>query len=349
MIILARWGGESKLEEVIDGITIKRVGFEKNSKYSTPLSLNPIWKKEIQNAINHYKPSLIIVREIMLGTISGKLAKKHSIPIIMDMAENYPAAIKLWKKYNSNFVKKYLFHNLDIADKVERTSTKFMDGFIFVCTENKIRLEETLNYNVNSEIIYNTPPLEKNNINKILDNKIKMFHHGYLTNEKSILNFITSLSKLEISYSFDIYGDGENIDDYKRFVDTNITDNNVKFYGKYYLNDLPTIIKNSNIGVIPYDSNDFNNFTIHNKLFDFFKFGLPVISGNMLPTKKIVESTNSGWVIETGNSNQINKLLRSIHLDDLKEKSLNSYSAYLNKYNWSVDEINLLQFIKRFI
>jgi hypothetical protein len=91
--LLARWKDDKYEKEKINNIIVHRVGYKKNHKLSIPIPYNPIWKTAIQKKIKEILPDLIIVREIMLAEVSGKLAKKNNIPIIMDMAENYPAAM----------------------------------------------------------------------------------------------------------------------------------------------------------------------------------------------------------------------------------------------------------------
>ena len=191
VMILARWGGENKRTEYIDGIKVRRVGFKKNSKLSTPVSFNPYWKYEIERAINDYLPNLIIVREIMLGTVSGKLAKKYNIPIAMDMAENYPAIIKEWDNYKNSLLKRFLFQSLEISKRTEKNSLKYMNNVFVVCEENKDRLYEEYSYDDNKTVVIrNTPALNSYETERDFSLPIKLGYHGYINTERNLFKFL---------------------------------------------------------------------------------------------------------------------------------------------------------------
>lgn len=349
VLILARWDGEPKKAEQIDGITVKRVGFKEKSIKSTPLSFTPLWKKELEAVIKGYKPDLLIVREIMLGSLVGKMAKKHNIAAIMDMAENYPALMKLWRKYNDSFLKRFAMRTLDIAKRVERNSVKLMNGIIVVCEEQIERLNKSYNYPTDKiEIVKNTPSFI-NNENLFIHsagNKIKFLHHGWLTEEKRIDNFIKAFIvcfKNNENYQLDIAGNGNCIDEYKALAKGV---NNINFLGKYKYNELNEIIAESSIGILPYEINDFNEYTIHNKLFDYFALSKPVLVSKARPNARIVENTNSGYIVDCESIDSIVEFLKKADFHNLEELGSNANKAYKEKYNWENDEKTLLKFVK---
>ena len=106
--MLARSCSEELQSGKIDDIYIHKLELDKSGFSSLPVPFNPRWKRFIKRKIAEINPDLIIIREIMLGETAGKIAKENNIPIIMDMAENYPAAMREWKKYNSSRISKYI-------------------------------------------------------------------------------------------------------------------------------------------------------------------------------------------------------------------------------------------------
>jgi hypothetical protein len=183
VLILARWGKEPQKIEQIDNITVRRVGYAQRSFLSTPLSFNPIWKRELCLAIKEFVPDLIIVREIMLGTLVGKIGKRHKIPVIMDMAENYPALMKIWHKYNDSLVKRLLMRTFKVPDRVEKSALRFLDGIIVVCKEQINRLYDKYSFPKNSiAIIKNTPAVSSQEyVTPQKQSKLTFLHHGWLT------------------------------------------------------------------------------------------------------------------------------------------------------------------------
>ncbi len=351
VLILARWGNEAKKAEQIDGITVRRVGFREKSIKSIPLSFNRTWKKELETVIKGYKPDAIIVREIMLGTLVGKLGKKHNIPTIMDMAENYPALMKLWRKYNNTLLKKFAMRVLNIPRLVEKSSISYMSAIIVVCKEQIQRLNSNYKYPQNKiRVIKNTPYLvpEKQESNNN-HNKIVFLHHGWLTEEKRIDNFInafvTQYGNNE-NYQLNIAGAGNCLSEYQVLAKGI---KNIAFLGEYNHQELDAIISESTIGIMPYEVNDFNEFTIHNKLFDYYANSKPVIVSEVKPISRIVSETNSGYIVDCSSSDSIINFFKKQDYKDLNTFSTNAYKAYEERYNWSIDEKALLQFVKEVI
>jgi glycosyltransferase involved in cell wall biosynthesis len=353
VLILARWNGEAKKAELIDGITIKRVGFGEKSYKSTPLSFNPIWKKELRKVVAGYKPDMIIVREIMLGTLAGKVAKENNIPVVMDMAENYPAVIKLFKKYKQKFISRFLIHTLDLARTVEKRSLKFIKNIIVVCKEQKQRLQNESFYdNHNIVIVENTPPydseskLEKNFQYPIFG------HHGNLTADKSIFQFLKAVIELlddGEKLEFHIMGKGEIYDETKKLIDNSAHTDKIKMYGNWNKDRFIEYMRNINIGVLPYEVNDFTNTTNFNKYFDFLKYGIPVLTSNTGPMNRVDNEYNCGISTDVSSVDEIKKSIMKINVSNFTEYSNNAFKAYNEKYNWDIDEKNLLNYISELI
>lgn len=352
--LLARWSGEELEREILDNINIHRVGFKRSSKSSLPIPFNPVWISSIKNKIHEISPDLIIVREIILAEDAGKLARKNNIPVLMDMAENYPAAMRDWKKYNANKLSKFMMHDLKIPDKVEKRALKYMDKVIIVCEEQIQRLNDEYNYpKKNITIVHNTPDKDIFEIQEVNNNdKIVIGHHGYLTAEKSIKNLILGFMiayKTRQDIELQIWGDGECYEDYKQMIDENCSPEAVILKGKYEYSNLNEIINGFDVGAIPYQISNFNNYTIHNKIFDYFACKKPVIVSEAKPLKRIVNETHSGYVVNCEEPGKLAEFIISLEKEKLKEMGEKGYKAFDAKYNWEVDEEVLLKTVKELI
>ncbi len=353
VFIICRWNNEDLETEVYKGINIIRIGFKKNHKLFLPLPFNIFWKKEIEKLIINHKPDLLIVREIMLAKITGNIGKKYNINVIMDMAENYPAAMKEWKKYNNTFFKRLLLHNLKLADKTEKNSVRLMNSIITVCDEQNQRLNSQFNFpEENLMIIHNTPDFEKIENSKIKNDVIVFGHHGYLTAEKSIgvfvEGFLLACEKLK-NIELRIIGDGDCLEDFQKVVNPSMYSDKIKFLGKYSIKELPDFLKQIDIGILPYQINDFNNYTLHNKIFDYFLFGKPVLLSDTNPFRRIIKETNAGLCKDLSTAEKVRDSILEIVEINLSEFQKNSRLAFENKYNWQIDKENLINFIEKYI
>ena len=357
VIILAKWKGEKDAVEIIENIKVIRVGFNYPSFLNTALSFNPIWKNAILKVIREYTPNLIIVREIFLASLCGKIGKQYKIPVIIDMAENYPAAMKVWRKYTNHFSTRFLIQNLKYIDKIEKQAAKSVNGIITVCKENSLRVIEKYKFKSDDIIeIHNTFPIklaESFNIGKNFNpNKITFGHHGNLTDEKKIDIFLKGFLQFAQEFKeskFIIAGDGHSIPELKKIWESANNKTTVIFTGKYNFNELDGIINQIDVGVLPYQVNDFNNFTIHNKLFDYFAAGRPVLTSETAPFKRIINDTKTGAFINCSTPESVYEGLKRFVRLDLKSMSINSLVAFHEKYNWENDEKHLIEFINKFI
>lgn len=345
--IICLWDGEEKQEENINGINILRVGFNQNKRNYLPIPFNPNWKKSIEQYIKSIKPDLIINREIILADISGKLAKKYEIPIIMDMAENYPAAMKLWKKYSDSLVKKLIYHQIDMPKWLEKKSLEMMDGVIVVCDENGERIRNEYNYDNYIETIYNTPSLNFFNFKKFEQERdyITISYHGYINTERNLDKVLSVGSKFN-NLKFDIWGDGVLLEELKsKFAKFD----NITFYGAYKLENLNNIIQSTDIGILPYSLNDHIHNTLSNKMFDYMACGIPVLTSQAKSMVNFIDKYDIGYYFDFEDENNIEKTFSKLNSLDWAAKAKNGLKAFQSEFNWENDKTKLREFLERFI
>jgi glycosyltransferase involved in cell wall biosynthesis len=353
--ILARYQDEKLTEEIINGIRVIRFGKGLPRLFSAPFHFNYFWKKKIEKTIQIEKPDVIIVREMHIAELAGKAAKKNGIPVIMDMAENYPAAMCDFKQYNSNFVKRFVMHTLKIPALIEKRAVNYMDAIITVCSEQNERLIKMYAFsNDNLAIVHNTPPKSitaflKNDYDKKV---LTLGHHGYLSADKSIINFVKAFAKYtenNDNLRLIIAGSGECLEDYKEVFQQNDTLKYVNFTGQYQPDELKNILSAIDIGIIPYKITDFNNTTIHNKVFDFWMNGQPVVLSATVPFTRIAEETNAALIVDCESEESIIRFFENIKNYYWNEMSKNAYDFAHKKYNWDIDSSVLIDFINRYI
>ena len=354
--IAARSVESNEFHEERNGIYIYRVGAGKKNSYSLPFNFNPLWKQDLSKIASITKPDIIIVREMIIAKTAAIIAKRMNIPVIMDMAENYPAAMREWKKYNDSALSKFLVHNAKIPDKIERSSVRLMDGILTVCEEQIRRLNIKFHYpEKNITVVHNTP--EESTFEKaekgVVNDDLVLCHHGFLTSEKSIMNFLKGFIKFKNETSNNIKmviaGSGDNFGDYQKVIKDHKAENFVIMTGEYKPGELAGIISGIDIGLIPYPKNDFNNYTIHNKIFDYFAAGKPVITSEAAPLKRIIAQTKAGISIDCEDPDQIFANMKMINEINWKELGKNAQKAYNGIYNWKNDEKTLIGFIKRYL
>ena len=244
VIILCRWVPGRLETESIGQIKIIRVGFNQAPSLSIPVSTNPFWISSIKKIIKQFQPGLIIAREIMLAEAAARLARKHYIPVIMDMAEHYPAVMKGWKKYKERSFYKILVHDLKLPETFEKRSVNLMDGIITVCSEQSERLINEYNYPaVALQVVHNTPDINSfENVRKGCSSPPRTFaYHGNVNNERNMVRFVKGFiiaAKQDPDISLEIAGVGEDSEDIRNLIESSDVQNQFRLFGSYKHEDL---------------------------------------------------------------------------------------------------------------
>jgi glycosyltransferase involved in cell wall biosynthesis len=271
-----------------------------------------------------------------------------NIPIIYDMAENYPA---MWQVFRSK-LKIPL-----IAKIVESIALRISDHVIVVVEESRERLLRKGIRSQDVSIVSNTPELDlfEENIDKykkeiFQNNKINLLYVGYLTKLRgldTVINALPKIVKEERAIKLNIIGDGIDLAKLRALAKEIGVQEYVDFKGWIDFKYIPYIISKSDIGVVPHHSNEHTNTTIPNKIFDFMACGKPVIVSDARPLKRIVEKTACGVAFQAENSDDFStKLIYLIKDSKRDEMGLRGKKAVREIYNWDRDGDKLDQICK---
>jgi glycosyltransferase involved in cell wall biosynthesis len=353
--LMARWKPGQAEKESIDGIHVIRVGYGLPSQASIPLSANPLWYKAIYQTVRELRPSIIIPREILLTEAAARAARELHIPVIMDMAEHYPAAIREWKKYTGNPLLRFLVQTAKIPDYIEKKAVRASDGIITVCQENSDRLAVQYTYPVeNLQVVNNTPSRALFNNFALSENPqpTRFAHHGFLTEERGLSTFLRGFSLAKNKYpsiELTLAGDGESYNELQSLVkDLKLADS-VTLSGSYSYKDVLPMYEKTDIGVLPYRNDVFRNHSIPNKLFDYMACGKPLLVSQTKPTRRIVEETRAGIAVDCSQPETIAQGISNLLESDTISMGRNGRKAFLEQYNWEYDTAQLVQFIYRYL
>lgn len=354
--IIARNSSQKENYEVIDNVNIYRVGnYLQNVKLdkilSTPIYINPLWIFKIFNTIKNIRPNIILIREIPLAPIAIFIAKLFNIKVVLDVAEHFPALMRVTKKYTNNPFLKLLICKLGWYEWIEEYSVENCEKVLVVVEESRDRLIKQ--YNIPKDkikIVSNTPIIiPTTSIEHLNDPKLKIVYTGNV--DGAFRGIQTVLGAAEIlktnpNIEFNIIGNGTAWNEIKE-QKINLNLNNINLLGRFEHEKLLEFLKTQSLGIVPHTKSDVIEYTIPNKLFDYMSYSLPVIVSSATPLKRIVEETNCGYVFEADNPQSLAMLILSL-LDkkqELAEKAKNGYNAVKDKYNWENDANTFLNVI----
>lgn len=354
VIALTRWSPDMAEREEYQGYTVIRAGFRQPSAYFTALPFNIFWRNAISRTAAEFRPDCIIVREMLIADAAAAVARKRGIPFLVDMAENYPAAMRGWKKYQNSFAGRLVTNTLRIPDAVEKMSVMSADGVIVVCQEQVERLNKQ--YGLPKEqtaVVHNTPEYaDYANMTNDFSGEIVFGHHGYCTAQRNMDVFIRGFAlalKERNDMRVEILGGGESLPEVKRAVKEEKIENFCEFsVGEYRLSDLPKLVERSTIGIVPYVVDEFVNNTIFNKVFDYMAAGRPLFASKATTLARIIEETKAGISWDCTKPESVAEGIRHLLKSDMRTMSENGKRWAREKYNWAIDEAVLCDFVGRY-
>jgi glycosyltransferase involved in cell wall biosynthesis len=348
--------------ENIDGVHVHRLKSIKNNKLNYALSfpafISPIWKHFLDKIIHKHKIELIIVRDLPMAITAIWAGKRHRIPVILDMAEDYLAMIwDIWKSYKFRGIN-LLVRNPYLTQIVEQYVFKRMDYILVVVEEAINVIERGGGVPSKVTIVSNTPSLtqldvsidEMNDDLKLLHRRYSAIYTGGIQLGRGIqvvLDAIPEIIKSIPEFLFVVVGDGYASEQLKKIVRGKRLQDYVLWVGWVDHRRIFDYIRASKIGLIPHFVSAHVNTTIPNKIFDYMALGLPVVASDAVPLKRILNEEQCGITFKSGDVNDLARSIISIygsHLDYGK----NAINAVRKKYNWAEDEKRLFEVIGKF-
>ncbi|HEX9757364.1 MAG TPA: glycosyltransferase family 4 protein [Nitrospiria bacterium] len=325
---------------------------------SYPIFFNPFWIYKTYKVLTHYSVDLIVVRDLPLALMVGVLGKFLKKPVVLDMAENYPAALIA---YGNPRYKPFLFLNGWLPRTYEHFALKFMKHILVVAEEQKTRLIKMGFSEDRISCILNTP-----NLNLFLDKKEKIqgdnfngdelnpciLYVGKIDKHRGVKILIQAMLKVLKEFPnaiLRVVGDGTEKRNLINCAEKMGIKDSVHFEGWVNFSLIPNIIKKSSVCTIPHSRSEHTDTTIPNKIFDYMAMGKPVVVSDCLPLQRIVQEEKCGVIFKNGDSNDLGeKIIQLLRDESRVGYGINGKKAVEMKYNWKVDSEKLIKTLDRF-
>jgi len=358
-IICPKARDQSETEE-LDYATVCRFGYLAgiawlNRFLSIAIPMNFLWTLWIFQLGKRKKLGLLIVRDIRLVFPAILAAKLLRIPIVWDMAENHVAATEILPKEK---LWHYVIRNRKLISMIEKICVSLADYIWVVVQENKERLLRLGSSDEKIAVVSNTPiwaSLNNEETNPLRgykhDGKFLMLYVGKVTKGRGLELVVESMPyvvKEDDQIELLIVGDGPEKSNLENLARRLTVESFVKFTGWIESGDIPAIIKQGDVGLIPHWLNELTHTTIPNKLFDYMMAGVPVLATDMKPIRKIIQETNCGLIIPNTPQAVADLILKLKKSPTLRHQmGQNGLWATATKYNWSVESETITKTIER--
>lgn len=347
--------------ECVERLQIHRLPFlperfgKLNNLIGFPAFVNPLWIYQIWRTLSQTKAELIIVRDLPLALSAIGIGRFMRVPVVIDMAENYPAMIQdLWDR-NGFSILNFLVRNPRIIRLVERLCARLCDHIVVVVEESRERLISLGVPTTKVSLVMNTPPSDRcvqlptvsNGLVSRGPNSLNLVYLGLLEWARGIETAIRAIPLVREripGVRLLIVGSGRHEDDFRALVERLQLDEFVQFLGWLDYSTAIRVIGESDIGLVPHHATESWNTTIPNKLFDYMSMSKPVIVSNAKPVERIVREERCGVVFKEKDANDLARAILSLtHPAIREEMGRHGKDAVSRTYNWAVDEKRLFQ------
>ena len=180
-------------------------------------------------------------------------------------------------------------------------------------------------------------------------NKNISFHPGALTEERGLINMISSYSILDNSNKLILAGgiNDELLSKIKKLKGWEKT----TYLGKIPYNEVKRYFDKASIGLILYNNVGQYHLSYAIKLFEYMSNGIPVIMPNFGEWVAFNEENNCGINVNPNNYKEVSNAIKYLNnnIEEKKRLGNNGYLAVKNKYNWKIAKNRLIQLYKNLL
>lgn len=301
------------------------------------------WKKFISDIITNEQIDAIHIHDLPLAEVGAFFKEKCSIPLVVDLHENWPASLEIAKHTNTPMGK--LLSSNKQWRRYEQAILKKADAIITVVEEMRDRIHALGIPKEKIHVISNTVdfsefpkistsgPKEKNRFTLFYAGGINI-HRGLQIVIKALPEILKELPNVE----FLILGNGSYKKELKDLVHQLEIDEHVHFLGHKNFEEMIKILSRSDIALIPHLRSEQTDCSSPNKLYQYIYTGKPILTSNCISLERLVNETRSGLSYQHDSPESFKNALIDLMNNQKQKVDLNFANEKLKeKYNWKVD------------
>lgn len=297
---------------------------------------SPSWRSGMIDFIRQNGLDALHLHDLPFSTTALSAARECGIPCVIDLHENYPAALRLWKR---RLIDRIMFSPRR-AERLEREVIGEADRVVVVVDEAKERLAGLGCDPGKVTVFGNSEPLS------LLDSATPLppyrgtlhlvyvggvaAHRGLDTAVEAMPRVVEGLPGSTLT----IVGDGPSLESLHVLAKRLGVERSVSLLGRLPFDEAMQHIRASNVALIPHHRSPHTDATIPHKLFQYMALGRPVIVSDCAPLRRIVENTGAGLVFTAGDASSL--AARAIQLADqdaLETAGAAGQEAVANRWN----------------
>lgn len=322
---------------------------------SAPSPINPVWVRWISEVARKEKIDAFIASNVRIALPTLVAGKTLGKPVVLDLQENNREVVKVYPKTRPHH---YVTKNSKVVGLLEDLCVRWADHTWVVIEERIAAIPENLRERGRISVVCHTPGLDEvekadRSGGKKVDGVFTLLYFGLFApgvgSIEPILSALPYVLERDTGIRFLIGGGGEHLVPLVRKLGI---EQHIEFNGLIQPENLPAWLRQGDLGTIAYPVNAFSNTTISNKLFHYMAAGIPVLSTDMIPTRRILNEVRCGRTFPEGSSDrEIAEIILQLKNspEELSAMGRRGRQAVLDKYNWSIDFGRALGCLERLV
>ena len=319
--------------------------------------LNFQWFMNLLQIAKEEPLDVLHVHDLPLAGTTLSVGRALRIPVIMDLHENFPAALKYYGKQRKTLYEKLLgtFNRSARWQRYEIRAAKKAERVIVVVDEAKARLSGLRIDQQKISVIENTIDIPNFQDLGLIEEISERYRHDFLisyiggyggrhrgldTAIEAMPNVIQEIPEAKLL----LVGRGSIKPELQKQVERLQLKNQVIFEDWRPFKEVPSYIQASQICLIPHHSNPHTEATSPHKLYQYMLMEKPVVVSSCKPLKRVVEETGSGLVFRAGDHEHLAQTILQLKDQELRtELGQAGKKAVLDRYNWKFTSRDLIR------
>jgi glycosyltransferase involved in cell wall biosynthesis len=326
---------------------------------SFPAFFNPRWLRHLDGTVRLTQPDVLVVRDLPLAPTAVWVGRRRGVPVVLDMAENYPAMIAaLWNTGRQRWFDPIVRSPAAVA-RVERWTVPRVDHILVVVEESRDRLVRMGVPPERISIVSNTPPRNRA-LSPVAPRAgsvgapLRLVYLGLLEIHRGVGELLTALALLRKrghAIELTVIGDGRDEAEFHRMAERlRLGPPALTFTGRLANEAALRTVAQADLGIVPHHADEAWNTTIPNKLFDYMAAGLAVVTSDAAPCRRIVSETASGRTYRSGDPVDLARAIEELMPESVRTACGRAgRAAIVDRYNWESDCTRLASALERVI
>lgn len=300
---------------------------------------SPSWRRAVESMVREKGMGAVHVHDLPYIRSAVKAGRATGVPVVLDLHENYPAALRLWKR---RWIDRFFFP-ASRAERLEKWAVRSADRIIVVVDEARDRLiglgadpdRVVVFGNAEPTALAGDAPLP------LVNGELHLVYVGGVAQHRGLHVAVAAMPTILAARpdaKLTIVGDGNTLVQLKAQAEALGLGDSVSFPGWLSKDEAMSYVEQATIALVPHDRSPHTDATVPHKLFQYMALARPVLVSDCAPLARIVRETNCGDVFVSGDAADLaEKALALADYDRAHACGLSGRDAVLAKYNLEME------------